>query len=92
MKILILTLFLVMYLSNFSQVEIVDPKSSILSSEKHLKNDSSVFDIVDVPASYPGGISACRFFILQQLNYPERALENSIEGMVYLVFIIDKII
>ena len=38
---------------------------------------------------YPGGLKALRAFISQNLQYPLHALENKIEGTVYLNYTID---
>jgi TonB family protein len=41
--------------------------------------------------SYPGGKEAFRTFIEENLQYPEEALKNLIEGTVYLQYTVDNI-
>lgn len=42
-------------------------------------------------ANYPGGENELYDFIKSNLNYPKRAYENSIEGIVVVFFNIDKL-
>jgi len=45
---------------------------------------------VDVQPEYPGGMSALMTFIDEHLIYPPDAMENSIEGRVYVRFTVFK--
>ncbi|MGV3612762.1 MAG: energy transducer TonB [Fluviicola sp.] len=47
-----------------------------------------VYDIVDENADFPGGMSALRKYLSDNIAYPERALKNKIEGKCYIQFII----
>ena len=47
-------------------------------------------DGVDSSPSFPGGRSALDEFLSENLKYPEYALENGIEGKVYIGFIVEK--
>ncbi len=40
---------------------------------------------------YPGGNAAFREFIRQNLRYPEEALKNEIQGVVYLEYPVDNV-
>jgi TonB family protein len=60
-----------------------------LASPEENKNDLPV--IVDgAIAEYPGGEAAMYKFISDNLRYPEDAVENGIEGKVYLRFVVDE--
>ena len=41
--------------------------------------------------SYPGGKQAFLKFITENLQYPAQAIENSIEGTVYLEYFVDNV-
>lgn len=49
-----------------------------------------IYDIVDQPAEYPGGMAALKKFIADNLKYPETAKEKGIQGKCYLQFIVSK--
>ena len=40
---------------------------------------------------YPGGSSAFKKFISDNLTYPEEAIKNRIEGYVYVKFVVDNL-
>jgi TonB family protein len=42
------------------------------------------------PASFPGGQASLTDYLSKNLAYPEYAIENEIQGRVYVRFIIDK--
>ena len=49
-----------------------------------------VYDIVDEMPSFPGGLEELYKWIYNNVQYPEVARENGIEGRVILKFIIEK--
>lgn len=54
------------------------------------ENKNDLLMVVDHPiAEYPGGEAAMYKFISDNLLYPEDAVENGIEGKVYLKFVVD---
>jgi protein TonB len=46
--------------------------------------------IVEEEAEFPGGFAAMMAFIQKNLNYPQEAIENNIQGKCYLQFVVDK--
>ncbi len=54
------------------------------------KEEVLIYDDPDEPANFPGGMSAARIFITTNLNYPQNAKENGIEGKCYLKFIVSE--
>lgn len=54
--------------------------------EKQVVQDNNV---VDVPASFPGGDAALRQFIAKNTVYPEIAIEQGLQGTVILRFKVD---
>ncbi len=50
--------------------------------------DGNVFIIVDEMPEFPGGFDAMNRFIKRQMNYPEEAFEKSVQGNVYVSFLV----
>jgi len=67
--------------------KITEPIEIITPSEEN-KNESMVF-VNDEIAQYPGGDAALYKFIVDNLVYPEDAIEKRIEGNVYVKFVVD---
>jgi len=72
--------------------KIADEK--ILEETKMEDNEDITFNIfydsVEVKPIFPGGESALNKFIFETMNYPQLAIEQNIEGTVYVKFIITK--
>ncbi len=49
-----------------------------------------VFQIVENPAEFPGGIQAFYKWVSDNLEYPSQARRMGVEGRVYVEFIVDK--
>jgi TonB family protein len=52
------------------------------------KSEDNVFVIVDEMPAFPGGSDSCEKFIKDNLQYPLIAVQNKIEGTVYIGFVI----
>jgi len=72
---LLLLVFVILSYSSFSQTE---PK------------EEEVFTIVEQMPEYPGGQEAMYNLIANNLVYPQQAITDSVEGKVYLNFIVEK--
>ena len=55
-----------------------------------LDSDEKVFYSVEDMPEFPGGKSALKKYIANTIVYPEIAIENNIEGTVYVNFIVTK--
>jgi len=55
-----------------------------------LPDSLKVFDYVEKMPEYPGGQKAMMEFIQKNLQYPEFAKDNNLQGTVFATFIIDK--
>lgn len=55
-----------------------------------LPSQKKTYDLLDQMPEYPGGIKALYEFLGTNLQYPAEALENEIEGTVYVKFIVDE--
>ena len=52
-------------------------------------DDTTVFNIVEVAPEFPGGMDALYKYLSENLHYPEQAMENGIQGRVYIRFVIE---
>lgn len=48
-----------------------------------------IYEIVDEPAEFPGGMDAMRDYLKKNMMYPAIAKENGIQGKCYLRFIVN---
>lgn len=52
--------------------------------------DNEIFDVVENAPRFDGGMEAWNNFLQENLSYPESARLNKAEGVVYVVFVINK--
>lgn len=52
--------------------------------------DDEVFVIVEDEPEFPGGMEALYKFIQDNVQYPQLALDNGIEGKVYVTFVVEE--
>lgn len=64
-----------------------EPPKSVKAVDAYSKDGLNQVDIV---AEFPGGINKARQFIADNLQYPDDAQENEIEGTVRVKFVIEK--
>jgi TonB family protein len=53
-------------------------------------SDTTIFTIVDIQPSFPGGAEAMMVFFEQNKKYPEKAKKEGIYGRVTLQFVVEK--
>jgi protein TonB len=63
-----------------------EPVPVMAESDKTIRD--TIFEFAEVPASYQGGDEALLKFISSNLNYPEDALDEGIQGKVFIKFVI----
>lgn len=51
--------------------------------------NESVFTIVEQMPEFPGGQEAMTAYISKNLKYPEKAIEEGIEGVVFVSFVVE---
>ena len=69
---------------NAEQVDIV---SLIVNPGDNVKN--VIYDVVEDPPSFPGGIAACQEWLNRNIHYPPEAVENDIQGRVVVSFVVE---
>ena len=62
------------------------------SPQRNTENtiEDKVFDVVEEMPSFPGGQGAMMSFIASNLQYPEEAQKNGVQGRVIVEFIVEK--
>lgn len=58
--------------------------------EIKMKKQGDVFILVEEMPQFPGGIEALQLFAARTMKYPVIALENGIQGRVFVKFVVDK--
>ncbi|MBD0400956.1 M56 family metallopeptidase [Flammeovirga sp. EKP202] len=53
-------------------------------------DDNEIYEVVQNPAGYPGGMEAFYKVVGNNMKYPKEAIEKRIEGKVFLQFVINK--
>ena len=82
--------------ANNQQTETVAPDESettietVASATPAATTTDSVFEVAEVMPEFPGGTQALLNTIAQKLKYPQKAIDDQIEGRVVLQFIVDK--
>ncbi len=59
-------------------------------TENKQKTEEEIFVVVENMPEFPGGDLALRKFIAAAIKYPTVALENGIQGKVFVNFVVDK--
>ena len=86
------TIALLTFFIGFLACNQVEENAQVTESGEVLKSESAtdVYDMVDEMPEFPGGDKALRMFLINNTNYPEEAVQNKLEGRVYVKFIIDE--
>lgn len=67
-----------------------EPEEQTSNVEVEKKVEDKVFDAVEQYPSFPGGEGAMFSYISNNLQYPEKAQKNGIQGRVVVKFIVEK--
>ncbi len=60
-------------------------------SQENKPNEKGVFSQVEEMPEFPGGDSALRDFMVKNITYPEQAKKDSIQGKVFVTFVVDAV-
>ncbi len=71
-----------------SEVKVKRSRPKIIKNEDEA--DEAIFTFVEKMPEFPGGEAAIKKYIAKNLQYPEKARENNIQGTVYIQFTIDE--
>jgi protein TonB len=75
----------------FFSISTLFASNNLIDSVTHAHNtdDSIIICDKEVMPSFPGGVTALYKFIRDNLNYPEEAVKQKLEGKVYVKFYVD---
>lgn len=92
MKKLLLFILALLPVLGFSQTDTPPTVDSVEVAEAtEVAEEAPLPDLVETMPEYPGGDEELYKFIGKHLKYPKDALEEGIEGKVYVQFMIDKL-
>ena len=63
-------------------------QKTVVSNETHQNEEA--FDVVEQMPEYPGGINALIQYMSENIQYPDDARKQMIQGRVMVAFVIDK--
>src|SRR4030042_2101893 len=74
-----------------SSLKVIETGNWIELSYKAINKEGETvpFIMVQEMPQYPGGWDSLSKFLLRNLNYPKKAIDNNIEGKVYTSFTVD---
>jgi periplasmic protein TonB len=53
-------------------------------------DDNAIYTFVQEPPAFPGGVLALKTFLQRNIRYPKLAIQNKIQGIVHVSFIVEK--
>ena len=59
------------------------------TGSKEKTSNEKIYDVVEIPPSFPGGQAALLAWIASHVNYPQKAMESRIEGRIIVGFVIE---
>lgn len=68
-----------------------DPPPPVMKEEKMMEQGPVIHEIVDEPASFPGGREALSKYLQENIIYPQIAREAEITGKVYVKFVVSDL-
>lgn len=57
---------------------------------QNISESIQVFEIIEKPAEFPGGIDSLFLYLSKNVQYPKFARENDIQGTVFVTFVVEK--
>ena len=58
--------------------------------EEKVETEQSTFSKVEIESEFEGGAKGWQTFLNKNLRYPQRAMDSEIQGMVWVLFVVDK--
>ena len=79
---------------NVGDIEVMSLDDTLPDSDAYYEEGEvsvePLYGIAEVDPEFPGGLEALYKFITDNLKYPQLALENAIQGKVYVTFFVEK--
>jgi periplasmic protein TonB len=67
-----------------------NPTDEIVETKAAPKVDENVYDFVEKQPSFPGGEAELQAYLSKNIKYPQFAQESSIQGRVYVQFVVER--
>ena len=61
-----------------------------MEEEEDLEGEAAILNVVEEGPSFPGGMDSLYAWLANNLQYPKIAREHSIEGKVYVTFVVER--
>ena len=68
----------------------VEVKYTPVEVEEEEVEEEQIFQIVEEPASFPGGMGECMKWLGKNIKYPTISQENGVQGRVIIQFVVNK--
>ncbi|MEZ5015267.1 MAG: energy transducer TonB [Chitinophagales bacterium] len=78
-------MFAILFPSAFGQVITTTTGSNNVAAD----TANHIYEYTDVMPEFPGGSPALYYYLSSHLKYPKKAMEDSVQGTVYIKFIVD---
>lgn len=89
MKLHLLAIMLLGIAANYYSIGYAQSHNQI-TEIKIVKDSEYVDETPDVLPEYPGGVNGLMSFLSENLIYPQKAIEDNIQGKVVVKFVVDK--
>ena len=67
-----------------------DEEDEMLEITKLGQETDEIFTIVEEMPEYPGGVAKLQEYLVENIKYPKTALEEGIQGRVFISFVVEK--
>lgn len=75
---------------NIDAPPVSDGGKGVVEAPKKQDDEPDIFTKVEIESSFPGGVQAWARFLNKNLRYPDEAMNNEIQGIVMVQFIVDR--
>lgn len=97
MQITLKNLFLITSIGFFSfqtfgqkEKKVSEAKTPTGGTVTQYKKGDFVYEIVDEPAQFPGGIQALKNYLAENITYPQIAVDKGLQGKCYIQFVVSE--
>ncbi len=68
----------------------VEIQNNVVIEEEEEEAEEEIFTIVEKQAGFPGGTAKLMEYLKKELVYPQVAIDNNIQGRVFIEFVVNK--
>ena len=82
--------FALMFLSTAATSAYFNEEVAVVETVEVVQDDDTIFDFVEQQPSFPGGPEALLSFLNENIRFPVEALEQGIQGRVFVQFVVER--